>query len=122
MDKAIEKSRARKRRQKSVRKKVFGTPARPRLNVFKSNTGIYAQLIDDINAVTLAHASSNDKELKGKTGKGSKSEVASKVGKLIGDRASEKKIKTVVFDRGGNLYHGRVKSLADAAREAGLEF
>ncbi len=122
MDKAKEKTRARKRRQKRVRKKVFGTPSRPRLNVFKSNTGIYAQLIDDINSVTLAQASTNDKALKGKSKSGSKSDSAAIVGKLIGERAKEKKIKVVIFDRGGNLYHGRVKSLADAAREAGLEF
>ena len=122
MDKAKEKTRARKRRQKRVRKKVYGTTARPRLNVFKSNVGIYAQIIDDINSVTLAQASNNDKEIKGKAKSGSKVESAAKVGKLLGERAKEKKIKTVIFDRGGNLYHGRVKSLADAAREAGLEF
>ncbi len=122
MDKAIEKNRARKRRQKRVRKKVFGTASRPRLNVFKSNLGIYAQLIDDVNFVTLVQASTNDKELKGKVKSLSKSEAAAKVGKLVGERAKEKKIKAVVFDRGGNLFHGRVKSLADAAREAGLEF
>ena len=122
MDKAIEKNKARKRRQKRVRKKVFGTTSRPRLNVFKSNTGIYAQLIDDVSSVTLVQASTSDKELKRKAKSESKSDVAAKVGKLIGERAKEKKIKAVVFDRGGNLYHGRVKSLAEAAREAGLEF
>ena len=122
MDKAIEKNRARKRRQKRVRKKVYGTETRPRLNVFKSNTGIYAQLIDDVSSVTLVQASTCDKELKVKTKSESKSDVAAKVGKLIGERAKEKKIKVVVFDRGGNLYHGRVKSLAEAALETGLKF
>lgn len=122
MEKAEAKRKARERRHKRVRKSVFGTADRPRLNVFTSNVGIYAQLIDDRKAVTLISASTVDKELKGKVKNSSNKDAAAKVGELIGKRAAEIKITAVVFDRGGNLYHGRVKALADAAREAGLRF
>ena len=106
-------------RHKRVRAKVSGTPERPRLNVFRSEANIYAQLIDDTNSVTLASASSLDKQF---DGKGSNCESAKKVGLLLAQRAKDKGISTVVFDRGGYLYHGRVKALAEGAREGGLEF
>ena len=113
---------ARKRRHIRVRKKVFGTPERPRLNVFRSNKHIYAQIIDDTTGRTLVSASSIDKELKGKLKSGGNIEASNIVGELIAKRAVDKGIKKVVFDRGGYLYHGRVKALADAARKGGLEF
>jgi large subunit ribosomal protein L18 len=116
------KSDARKRRHLRVRKKVSGTPDRPRLNVFRSNKHIYAQIIDDLSGNTLVSASTIDKELKGKLNSGGNIEAAKTVGALIAKRAINKGIKKVVFDRGGYLYHGRVKALADAAREGGLEF
>jgi large subunit ribosomal protein L18 len=103
-----------------VRGKIEGTASRPRLNVYRSLTHIYAQIIDDGTGVTLAAASSLDKDFKGKQG-GNK-EGAREVGKLVAQRAVKKGIKSVVFDRGGYLYHGRVKELAEGAREAGLEF
>ena len=107
------------RRHKRVRNKIAGTPERPRLSVFRSNSNIYVQLIDDVNGCTLAQASTLDKEVKEKHA----NKVAAKeVGTLIAKRAQYKKIKTVVFDRSGYLYHGVIKSLAEAAREAGLEF
>lgn len=115
-----DKNKARKRRQLRIRKRVVGTASRPRLNVFRSSKHIYAQLIDDTAGVTLASASSLDKELN--LAKGSDTEAASAVGSLIAKRALEKGYKEVVFDRGGYLYHGRVKALAEAAREAGLQF
>jgi large subunit ribosomal protein L18 len=113
---------ARKRRHIRVRKKIFGTPERPRLNVFRSNKHIYAQIIDDTTGRTLVAASSIDKELKGKLKSGGNIEASKVVGRLIAKRAIDRGIKKVVFDRGGYLYHGRVKALADAAREGGLEF
>lgn len=120
MIKKLDKNVVRKKRHLRVRKNMFGTEERPRLNVFRSSKHIYAQLIDDINGKTLASASTVDKEYGEKiTGN---SEAAKLVGELIAKRALDKGYKTVVFDRGGYLYHGRVKSLADAAREAGLEF
>jgi large subunit ribosomal protein L18 len=103
-----------------VREKVFGTAEAPRLNVFRSNNNIFAQIIDDEKGITLVSASSIDKELKLENG--GNVEAATKVGKLLADRAKKAKIKKVVFDRGGYLYHGRVEALADAARENGLEF
>lgn len=106
-------------RQKRVRTKVQGTSMRPRLCVFKSLTNIYAQLIDDENQTTICSASTLDKEVKTKA---SNVEAATEVGKLIAERAKKANINTVVFDRNGYLYHGKVKALADAAREAGLEF
>ena len=120
---AKEKRLARLRRKKRVRKKVFGTPERPRLSVYRSLKHIYAQVIDDTNGITLVAASTLDpalrEQLKGIKGK---IEAARLVGKLVAERALEKGIKKVVFDRGGFKYHGRVKALADGAREAGLEF
>ena len=103
-----------------IRKNVNGTAERPRMSVFRSNKQIYAQIIDDVNGKTLCSASSLDKELGLKNG--SNVAAAAKVGELVAKRAKEAKIKTVVFDRGGYLYHGRVQALADAARAAGLEF
>lgn len=118
-----EKSRiARKRRHTRVRGKIAGTAERPRLNVFRSLGHIYAQVIDDTAGHTLASASTIDRELRDKIeGKG-KSEAAKLVGELIAQRAQQAGVQTVVFDRGGFRYHGRVKALADAAREAGLKF
>jgi large subunit ribosomal protein L18 len=110
--------RARERRHKRVRGKIFGTAERPRLVVFRSNRGIEAQLIDDLEGKTLAAASWLDK----RSFKGSKTQQAAEVGKLLALRASKAGIETVVFDRGGYLYHGRVKALADAARKGGLRF
>ena len=116
----INKNEERKVRAKRVRRKVSGTPERPRLNVFRSLNNIYAQIIDDVNGNTLASASTLDKDLNVEsTGDTS---AATKVGELVAKRAAEKGISDVVFDRGGYLYHGRVKALADAAREAGLKF
>jgi large subunit ribosomal protein L18 len=108
----------RERRHKRVRKHAFGTAERPRLAVFRSNRGIGAQLIDDNTGRTLAAASYLDL----KAGKGSKSDQAAEVGKLLAQNAKKADIKSVVFDRGGYLFHGRVKALAEAAREGGLEF
>ncbi len=110
----------RKVRHERIRRHMHGTMSAPRLNVFRSNTGIYAQIIDDESKKTLVSASSLDKELNLKNG--GNVEAASKVGELIAERAKKANIKKVVFDRGGYLYHGRVKALADAARENGLEF
>jgi len=109
-------------RHERVRKTLHGTPERPRLCVFRSNKNIFVQLIDDVNGVTLAAASTLDKELKGETGYGGNKEAAKKVGEAIAKRAIDKGIESVVFDRGGFIYHGRVKELADGAREAGLKF
>jgi large subunit ribosomal protein L18 len=109
---------ARERRHRRVRGKIFGTAERPRLVVFRSNRGIEAQLVDDVEAKTLAAAS----WLQLKSFSGSKTEQAAEVGKLLARNAKTANIETVVFDRGGYLYHGRVKALADAAREEGLKF
>ncbi len=109
----------RERRHARVRTKISGTTERPRLCVYKSNTNLYAQIIDDTKGVTLTQASTLDKEVKTKH---SNVEAAKEVGKLIAKRAAEKKIKTVVFDRSGYVYHGVIKQLAESAREAGLEF
>ncbi|WP_335872178.1 50S ribosomal protein L18 [Bacillus sp. 2205SS5-2] len=115
-----DKNKTRKKRHARVRAKITGTEARPRLNIFRSSKHIYAQLIDDTNGVTLVSASSLDKELTlESTGN---LEAAIKVGALVAKRAADKGFASVVFDRGGYLYHGRVKALADAARENGLEF
>lgn len=112
-----DKNKIRQKRHRRVRGKISGTAARPRLNIFRSNTGIYAQVIDDVAGVTLASASTLDKEVS----KGTKTEQAV-VGKLVAERAVAKGISEVVFDRGGYLYHGRVKALAESARENGLKF
>ena len=111
------------RRQKirySIRQKVSGTAAKPRLAVFRSNTDIYAQLIDDTSGVTIAAASSKDKDIKAQAG--NKTEKSKLVGAAVARKAGELGVTTVVFDRGGNLYHGRIKALADGAREGGLQF
>ena len=117
---ALSKTERRQRIKNRIRKISSGTAERPRLAVFRSNTGIYAQIIDDVAGTTLVSASSRDKELA--KAKGTKTEVANLVGKAIAEKAKEAGIEAVAFDRGGNLYHGRVKSLADGAREAGLKF
>ena len=107
------------KRHKRVRAKVFGTPERPRLNVFRSEKNIYAQVIDDVAGNTLVAASTLDKEIEGN---GGNKTAARAVGKLVAERCKAKGIDTVVFDRGGYLYHGRVAELAEGAREGGLEF
>ena len=113
------KNQARIKRHARVRAKISGTAACPRLDVFRSNSNIYAQLIDDVNGVTLAAAASNEKDF---GISGSNCEGARKVGQLIAERAVAKGITEVVFDRGGYIYHGRVKELAEGAREGGLKF
>ena len=118
----IDKNKIRKRKHVRVRKNISGTAECPRLCVYRSNAHIYAQIIDDVAQTTLASASTLDKEIKGSVSVGSNIEAAKAVGKLIAERAAAKEIKVVVFDRGGYLYHGRVQALAEAAREAGLEF
>jgi len=117
-DISLQKRQARNTRRNRVRAKVFGTKEVPRLNVFRSLKHITAQIIDDTSGTTIVSAS--DKDLK--AAKGQKTDKAKEVGKLVAKKALDKKIKKVVFDRAGYKYHGRVKSLADAAREAGLEF
>jgi large subunit ribosomal protein L18 len=116
------KNAARQKRHLRIRNKVHGTVQRPRLNVFRSLNNIYAQVIDDASGVTLVSASTLDKEVKDQIGHGGNKESAKKVGELIAKRALEKGINTVVFDRGGYIYHGRILALAGAAREAGLVF
>lgn len=118
----IDKNAERKRRHVRVRKTVTGTAERPRLSVYRSTNHIYAQLIDDTKGVTLASASTLEKSVKAEIAGKTKREAAKLVGKLAAERAKEKGIETVVFDRGGYLYTGRVQSLADGAREAGLKF
>ena len=115
----LSKSDRKLRIRRRIRKVSSGTAAKPRLSVFRSNKEIYAQLIDDNSGNTLAAASSRDK---GIDAKGTKTEVANAVGKAIAEKAKKAGIETVAFDRGGNLYHGRVKSLAEGARETGLKF
>lgn len=110
------------KRHKRVRQYVNGTPERPRLNVYRSLNNIYAQVIDDTVGHTLVSASTLDKDVKEKLSSLSKKEVAKMVGELVAKRAIEKGITEVVFDRGGHIYHGRIKELADGAREAGLKF
>jgi len=112
---------ARARRHRRIRVRLSGTDTRPRLNVFRSLHHIYAQVIDDVTGTTLAAASSNEPDARTETS-GTKTDRARAVGKSIAERAKDKGVSAVVFDRGGYLYHGRVKALADAAREAGLEF
>lgn len=115
-------NKVRLKRHFRVRNRVSGTTERPRLCVFRSNSNIYAQVIDDIKGNTLVAASSLDSVIKSKLANGGNKDAAKEVGKLIAERAIEKGIKAVVFDRGGYIYHGRVKELAEGAREAGLEF
>lgn len=122
MLKQINRNEKRKKRHMRARQKLTGTPERPRLNVYRSLDHIYAQVIDDTVGNTIVSASTLDKELKDKLDKTSNKEAAKLVGELVAKRAQEKGINEVVFDRGGYIYHGRVKELADAAREAGLKF
>ncbi|TAE61856.1 MAG: 50S ribosomal protein L18 [Nostocales cyanobacterium] len=113
---------SKQRRHRRVRGKVSGSPERPRLSVFRSNEHIYAQVIDDTQHQTLVSASTLEPDLKASLSSGANCEASAQVGKLIATRLLEKGISKVVFDRGGNLYHGRIKALAEAAREAGLDF
>jgi large subunit ribosomal protein L18 len=115
---ALSKLQRRARIKRRIRKIVSGTATKPRLSVYRSNKEIYAQLVDDVNGVTLASVSSRDKDIKAS----SKAEAAIEVGKSIAEKATKSGVETVAFDRNGYLYHGRVKVLADAAREAGLKF
>ncbi len=116
------KARSRQRRKYGQRKRISGTAERPRLSVFRSNAHIYAQAIDDVNRVTLAAASDLDAEVKGATDGKDKSDVAKLVGAAVAKKLQEKQVKAVIFDRNGFIYHGRVKAVAEGAREAGLEF
>src|SRR5579862_5268385 len=122
MIRKISKNEIRERVHVRIRKKLKGTTERPRLAVFRSTAHIYAQVIDDTKGVTLVAASSTEKPSGGKKSTGGNVAAAKEIGKRIAERAKENGINKVVFDRGGYLYHGRVKALADAAREAGLEF
>ena len=115
-------NKARLKRHKRVRAKISGTAERPRLAVYRSNANISAQIIDDVNGVTLVSASTLDKELKAQIEYGGNKEAARLVGEAVAKRALEKGIEVVAFDRGGFLYHGRVAELAEGAREAGLKF
>ena len=115
----VNKNAMRMKRHVRVRGKVSGTPERPRLNVFRSNANIYAQIIDDVNGVTLVSANTLEKDFEGATGN---IEAAKKVGALVAERAKAKGIEEVVFDRGGYIFHGRVAALAEGARENGLKF
>ncbi|MGL5111703.1 MAG: 50S ribosomal protein L18 [Flavobacterium sp.] len=115
---SLTKPERRQRIRFRIRKTISGIATKPRLSVFRSNKEIYAQLIDDVNGVTLLAASSREKEI----GKGTNIEVATAVGKLVAEKALKAGIETVTFDRGGYLYHGRIKSLAEGARAAGLKF
>ena len=115
----VNKNAMRLHRHVRVRGKISGTPERPRLNVFRSNANIYAQIIDDVNGVTLVSANTLEKEFEGATGN---AEAAKKVGQIVAERAKAKGIEKVVFDRNGYVYHGRVAALAEGAREAGLKF
>ena len=117
---ALTKKDRRQRIKNRIRKIVSGTEARPRLSVFRSNKEIYAQIVNDVTGKTISSASSRDKDIA--SAKGNKSEIAALVGKAIGEKAVKAGVETISFDRGGYLYHGRVKSLADGAREAGLKF
>ena len=119
MVRQINKNAMRLKRHIRVRGKISGTPECPRLNVFRSNANIYAQIIDDVNGVTLVSANTLEKDFEGATGN---TEAAKKVGAALAERAKAKGIEQVVFDRGGYIYHGRVAALAEGAREAGLKF
>lgn len=117
---ALTKNERRIRIKNRIRKVVSGTEARPRLAVFRSNKEIYAQLVDDVTGKTIVAASSRDKDIS--SAKGNKSEIATLVGKSVAEKALKAGVSTITFDRGGYLYHGRIKSLAEGAREAGLKF
>jgi large subunit ribosomal protein L18 len=116
------RTEARLKRKRRIRKKILGTPERPRLTIFRSARHIYAQLIDDTNGSTIVSASSLDRSVKEGQAFDSKKSQAVQIGKLVAERAITKGVKKVVFDRNGYLYHGRVKAISDGAREAGLEF
>ena len=122
MIKRVERNKLRVKKHKRIRNKIVGTAERPRLSVFRSLTNIFVQVIDDSTGKTIASASSIDKELKAGIAKGGNMEAAKKIGEAIAKRAMDKGITEVVFDRSGYVYTGRVKALADAAREAGLKF
>lgn len=122
MFKKVNRQAVRTRKHMSIRNKISGTAERPRLSVYRSNNNIFAQLIDDVNGTTLVSASTVDKGLKASVENGGNLEAAKLVGKTIGERAVEKGIKRVVFDRSGYKYIGRIAALAEAAREAGLDF
>lgn len=122
MFKTVDRETNRHKKHSRIRAKISGTAARPRLSVFRSLDNIFVQLIDDVNGVTLASASTIDKEVKATVKNGGNKEAAVAVGKKIAERALAKDVKTVVFDRSGYIYNGRIQALADAAREAGLEF
>ncbi len=117
-----ERENKRQRRKRRIRKKVFGTPERPRLTVYRSNSEIYAQLIDDLEGHTVAAAGSNDSEKGEELSEMEKKEQAFQVGQMLAERAQEKGIAKAVFDRNGFIYHGRVAAVAEGAREAGLQF
>jgi len=123
MKKTQAKNASLARRQRRVRGKISGTAARPRLRVARSNAHMYAQLIDDVGAVTLASVATNEKEVAKKAKAGTSNKEAAKIaGEILGKRATDAGITEIVFDRGGHIYHGRVQALADGAREAGLKF
>lgn len=119
---SAEKACQLQRRKQRVRQRIFGTTARPRLNVFRSRTHIYAQIIDDVRGATLAAASTLDKTLRTSLKSGGTINAAKAVGKLLAERAKAANVHAVVFDRGGRIYHGRIKALAEASRESGLQF
>ncbi|HAE41571.1 MAG TPA: 50S ribosomal protein L18 [Clostridiales bacterium] len=122
MIKKIDRNKNRQKRHYKMRNKIQGTPERPRLNVFRSSSNIFVQVIDDTKGLTIAAASTLDKDIKEKVNGLNKTEAAKIVGQEIAKKSIDKGIEAVVFDRGGYLYHGRVKSLADGARESGLKF
>lgn len=122
MFKKVDRQAVRRKKHLKIRKRISGAASRPRLSVYRSNTNMFVQLIDDVNGVTLAAASTIDKDLKGSITNGGNVEAAKAVGKAIAAKAAEKGITEVVFDRSGYLYTGRVLALAEAAREAGLKF
>lgn len=122
MFKKVNREAIRRRKHLSIRNKISGTAERPRLSVYRSNNNIFAQLVDDVNGVTLVSASTIDKEIKANVKNGGNIESAKIVGKALAERAAAKNIATIVFDRSGYKYTGRIAALADAAREAGLNF
>lgn len=122
MSKKQSKNDIRLKKHSRIRNKISGTPERPRLSVFRSLSNIYVQIIDDKSGNTLVSASTLDESIKGKISNGGNKEAAKEVGKLVAEKATAKGIKQVVFDRSGYIYHGRIKELADGAREGGLEF
>jgi large subunit ribosomal protein L18 len=122
MDTASQKRKARLKRKLRIRRRVAGTPQRPRLSVFRSKKHIYVQIIDDTTGQTIVAASSLEKQIREGQSFENKVAMANYIGKIVGARALEKKVKNIVFDRNGYLYHGRVKAVSDGAREAGLDF